>query len=167
MARLPMNDDEIIAQLTQLATPVEERLHRDRRFATLTGALSRELAPMVASALRAEALSEDAQEWLEEFAQMGPLAALSLAAKRRFLQPDAQEISREAKELAQCVLANWFAIKSFRAEDGLPAFVLPGNGEEPSWPQGLFDGIAAFAAPPERVARLFKKFLEKNPSLTR
>jgi hypothetical protein len=165
MARSPMTEEAILAHLVRLAAPAEDRLYRHQRFVRLAEALSRELEPMVSSALLAEAVSQEAEDWLELFAQMQPDAALSQAARRELLRPNAAEISRETRELAQCLLANWIALQCFRQEDGLPAFVLPANGEQISWPMGLFDGIEAFAAPPEGVARLFEGFLAKHPSL--
>jgi len=158
-----MTEEEISAQLASLAAPAGARQEQHLRFVARTQALSHEFGPLCAHTLAAEALSRDAEAWWADMALMRPLSELPLAGE--CMLPTASEISREAMELAQCLLSNWAALRRFAEEDGLPPFVFPAKGDKVSWPVDLFAGLEAFSVPRELVGEVFRAFLEEHPDL--
>jgi hypothetical protein len=79
-----------------------------------------------------------------------------------------REIGHESVELAQCVLANWFAVieHSKAARPGAKAL---GSASDVlrQCRDALFQGVEAFLVPREEVIALFEAFVRAQPTVTK
>jgi hypothetical protein len=184
MARESTTEVAESQRLSSLAISPEDKALKATLFAGFVDEFASQLLADVKSALESEASSEIADEWIREatsalktlapelpadleqragFQRAVEMTKKELTAEvcKEMLQPSDAEIRRESYELAQCILANWFALLEHAKEDSADEVVtLTANGipEERSL-DDLLAGVEAFAVSRDKLAPLFDGFL--------
>lgn len=179
------NIEQELARLKERA-PSPNYLSRKRElYNKQVGDFASRLEPDVKKALDQEASSDIAEEWLDEATQMLksiiPELPPGLEQRQEFkdaaarvrkglteqflkdaLKPSADEIGSHTRELAQCVLANWFSILEHAKHDHtgetqeLSANAMPKGVDH----KAVYEGVKAFAVPVEIVASKFTNYVD-------
>jgi hypothetical protein len=184
MARQSTTESAEYQRLASLAISPEDKALKRTLFATFVDDFAAQLLPDVKGALESEASSDIADEWIREATSalktLAPELPADLDQRVEFqravertqkeltaefckdvLKPSDAEIQRESVELAQCILANWFALLEHAMEEA-PSDALPltANGiPENRSLDDLYLGVEAFAVSREKLASLFDEFL--------
>jgi hypothetical protein len=185
MARSSTTESAEYRRLASLAILSDDKILKRTLFAIFVDDFVTQLLPDVKSALESEASSAIADEWIREATDaiktLVPELPADLDQQSEFqcavdrtreeltaafckdvLKPSNEEIRRECIELAQCVLANWFALLEHAVEDASSEEALPLNANgipETRSLDDLYGGVEAFAVSRDKLSTLFDTFL--------
>lgn len=183
MTRQATTEDEEYERLKALAVKPEYKNRKRELFAQQASDFAGMLEPEVRQGLEQEASSEVAEEWIgeargalggilelpqgweqtKEFKEAANRVQQGLTEQfcRDALKPSEDEIKSHARELAQCVLANWISILEHAKQDHAgQALRLSANGIPVSVKfEDLYKGVEAYAVPLDNVTRHFQQYL--------
>jgi len=185
MSRDPTSISDELERLRAGAPPADYLARKGKLFDAQVSGLADRLQSDVRASLEREASSGIAGEWVEEAVQalkaIAPelpgqfeqrpkfqeaasrvRAELSERVLRDLIKPGDEEIRTHARELAQCVLANWFAALEHAMQDDPGSFLeLSANGLPADVDHNaVLEGIEDFAVPANTVAGAFREYLD-------